>query len=55
MAVNVRESRIDGKLVVETGDFTSVRFSFGFLRDDECYGDFSPTPALLSIWSFLAM
>jgi hypothetical protein len=28
--------------VLLTGHFTSVRFSFAFLRDDECYGDFSP-------------
>jgi hypothetical protein len=27
-------------LLIE-GHFTSVRFSFAFLRDDECYGDIS--------------
>ena len=26
-------------LLIE-GHFTSVRFSFAFLRDDECYGEF---------------
>jgi hypothetical protein len=24
-------------------NFTSVRFSFAFFRDDECYGDFATT------------
>jgi len=26
-----------------SGDFTSLRLLFAFLRDDECYGDVTPT------------
>jgi hypothetical protein len=32
-----------GSQFLQSGDFTSVRFSFAFLKDDERYGDVSPT------------